>query len=63
MTSWTQVLQERVEEAKSLNGDLMCLGRQIVDFQMVLLENYSALNYTGNLTLVVFNGLCGVVNL
>ncbi|ESW15052.1 hypothetical protein PHAVU_007G040200 [Phaseolus vulgaris] len=42
-------LQDRVVEALDLNVDLMSLGREIVDFhgEMVLLENYSALNYTG----------------
>lgn len=38
----------------------MKVGREIVDFhgEMVLLENYSALNYTGtNLYLVVVQGL------
>lgn len=44
-----KVLQDRLEEADGLNGDLINVGRQIVDFhgEMVLLENYSALNYTG----------------
>ncbi|XP_027085436.2 SPX domain-containing protein 2 [Coffea arabica] len=44
-----KVLQDRLEEADGSNGDLMNVGRQIVDFhgEMVLLENYSALNYTG----------------
>lgn len=44
-----QVLQDRVGEARSLNGNLIKVGREIVDFhgEMVLLENYSALNYTG----------------
>lgn len=44
-----KVLQDRVGEARSLNGDLIKVGREIVDFhgEMVLLENYSALNYTG----------------
>ncbi|CAJ1977388.1 unnamed protein product [Sphenostylis stenocarpa] len=42
-------LQDRVVEALDLNADLMSLGREIVDFhgEMILLENYSALNYTG----------------
>jgi len=46
-----QELQDRVVEALDLNVDLMSLGREIVDFhgEMVLLENYSALNYTGML--------------
>ncbi|KAL2324227.1 hypothetical protein Fmac_023285 [Flemingia macrophylla] len=44
-------LQDKVVEALDSNVDLMSLGREIVDFhgEMVLLENYSALNYTGML--------------
>lgn len=36
-------------KAKDSNEELMKVGREIVDFhgEMVLLENYSALNYTG----------------
>ncbi|TYJ30023.1 hypothetical protein E1A91_A06G106200v1 [Gossypium mustelinum] len=42
-------LQDRAEKAKASDGELMNVGREIVDFhgEMVLLENYSALNYTG----------------
>ncbi|MED6221804.1 hypothetical protein PIB30_058206 [Stylosanthes scabra] len=44
-------LEERVERAIDLDSDaeLMALGREIVDLhgEMVLLENYSLLNYTG----------------
>ncbi|XP_020960821.1 SPX domain-containing protein 2 isoform X1 [Arachis ipaensis] len=42
-------LQDRVAKAKDSNVELMSVGREIVDFhgEMVLLENYSALNYTG----------------
>ncbi|XP_044480739.1 SPX domain-containing protein 1-like [Mangifera indica] len=42
-------LQDRVAKAKGSNEELMKVGREIVDFhgEMVLLENYSALNYTG----------------
>lgn len=42
-------LQDRAEKAKDSNEELMKVGREIVDFhgEMVLLENYSALNYTG----------------
>lgn len=45
-----QELQDRVAEAKDSNEELMRVGREIVDFhgEMVLLENYSALNYTGS---------------
>ncbi|KAJ6382969.1 hypothetical protein OIU77_031405 [Salix suchowensis] len=42
-------LQDKVEKVKDSNEELMREGREIVDFhgEMVLLENYSALNYTG----------------
>ncbi|KAF8406944.1 hypothetical protein HHK36_006065 [Tetracentron sinense] len=42
-------LQDRVANVKDLNEDMMIVGKEIVDFhgEMVLLENYSALNYTG----------------
>ncbi|XP_061376400.1 SPX domain-containing protein 2-like isoform X1 [Gastrolobium bilobum] len=42
-------LQDRVAWAKDSNVELMSVGREIVDFhgEMVLLENYSSLNYTG----------------
>lgn len=45
-----QELQDRVAKAKVLNEDLTDVGREIVDFhgEMVLLVNYSTLNYTGN---------------
>ncbi|XP_022754499.1 SPX domain-containing protein 1-like isoform X2 [Durio zibethinus] len=41
-------LQDRAAKAKVSNEELMEVGREIVDFhgEMVLLENYSALNYT-----------------
>ncbi|XP_021822352.1 SPX domain-containing protein 1-like isoform X2 [Prunus avium] len=47
-------LQDRVAEAKDLAEELMKVGREIVDFhgEMVLLENYSALNYTGLLKIL-----------
>ena len=43
-----QELQDRVAN-KDSNEELMKIGREIVDFhgEMILLENYSALNYTG----------------
>lgn len=48
-----QDLQDRVAEAISNNSkeELMKVSKEIVDFhgEMVLLENYSALNYTGML--------------
>ncbi|XP_061950489.1 SPX domain-containing protein 1-like [Populus nigra] len=42
-------LQDGAGKAKDSNEELMKVGREIVDFhgEMVLLENYSALNYTG----------------
>ncbi|XP_052198543.1 SPX domain-containing protein 1-like [Diospyros lotus] len=42
-------LQDRVAKAKDLTEETMKIRREIVDFhgEMVLLENYSALNYTG----------------
>lgn len=45
-----QELQDKVAWAKNSDAELMSVGREIVDFhgEMVLLENYSALNYTGN---------------
>jgi SPX domain protein involved in polyphosphate accumulation len=44
-----EVLQDRVKESKDSILELMKVGREIVDFhgEMVLMENYSALNYTG----------------
>lgn len=45
-----QLLQDKVDRAMDYSdAELMSLGREIVDFhgEMVLLENYSALNYTG----------------
>lgn len=44
-----QELQDKVAWAKNSDVELMSVGREIVDFhgEMVLLENYSALNYTG----------------
>ncbi|KAG5562809.1 hypothetical protein RHGRI_005511 [Rhododendron griersonianum] len=45
----SKVLQDRVTEVQDSNEDLMTVGKEIVDFhgEMVLLLNYSALNYTG----------------
>ncbi|KAI3867718.1 hypothetical protein MKW92_041937 [Papaver armeniacum] len=42
-------LQDRVAKAKESNDELIKARKEIVDFhgEMVLLENYSALNYTG----------------
>ncbi|KAL3360997.1 hypothetical protein AABB24_014089 [Solanum stoloniferum] len=44
-----KVLKERVAEMRKSNVEVNGLGRDIVDLhgEMVLLENYSALNYTG----------------
>ncbi|KAB1208223.1 SPX domain-containing protein 2 [Morella rubra] len=42
-------LQDRVAKAKDSNEEMIKIRKEIVDFhgEMVLLENYSALNYTG----------------
>ncbi|XP_041022753.1 SPX domain-containing protein 2-like [Juglans microcarpa x Juglans regia] len=42
-------LQDMITKAKDSNEELMQVGRELVDFhgEMVLLKNYSALNYTG----------------
>ncbi|KAF8034482.1 hypothetical protein BT93_C0712 [Corymbia citriodora subsp. variegata] len=42
-------LQDRLGKAKDSNEQMMKIRKEIVDFhgEMVLLENYSALNYTG----------------
>ncbi|KAF8034599.1 hypothetical protein BT93_C0796 [Corymbia citriodora subsp. variegata] len=42
-------LQDRLGKAKYSNEEMMKIRKEIVDFhgEMVLLENYSALNYTG----------------
>jgi hypothetical protein len=44
-----QELQDRVAKAKDSNEEMLKIRKEIVDFhgEMVLLENYSALNYTG----------------
>ncbi len=45
-----QELQDRVAKAKDSNEEMIKIWKEIVDFHgdMVLLENYSALNYTGS---------------
>uniref|UniRef100_A0A0A0LGN0 SPX domain-containing protein n=1 Tax=Cucumis sativus TaxID=3659 RepID=A0A0A0LGN0_CUCSA len=47
--AYVQLLQDKVANVGDSNEMLMKVGRDIVDFhgEMVLLENYSALNYTG----------------
>ncbi|XP_027176015.1 SPX domain-containing protein 1-like [Coffea eugenioides] len=42
-------LQDRVAKAKDFSDEIIKIRKEIVDFhgEMVLLENYSALNYTG----------------
>ncbi|XP_059292739.1 SPX domain-containing protein 1-like [Lycium barbarum] len=44
-----KVLKERVAEMRKSNEEVIRVGRDVVDLhgEMVLLENYSALNYTG----------------
>lgn len=48
-----QELQDRVAKSKDFNEEMIKIRREIVDFhgEMVLLENYSALNYTGTMLL------------
>ncbi|KAL2530855.1 SPX domain-containing protein 2 [Forsythia ovata] len=62
-----KMLKEEVAEAKDSEVELMKIGRKIVDFdgEMILLDNYSALNYTGSCliyTLIFVNGLLYLVN-
>ena len=47
------MLKDRVAEVQDSSEELMTVGREIVDFhgEMVLLLNYSALNYTGTFPL------------
>ncbi|PIN23977.1 Protein involved in vacuolar polyphosphate accumulation, contains SPX domain [Handroanthus impetiginosus] len=49
-----KLLKEDVAEAKDSKEELMKVGRKLVDFhgEMILLENYSALNYTGLLKIL-----------
>lgn len=44
-----QELQDSIAKAKDSSEELIEVGREVVDFhgEMILLENYSALNYTG----------------
>lgn len=44
-----QELQDGVARAKGRNEEMIKIRKEIVDFhgEMVLLENYSSLNYTG----------------
>lgn len=53
---YLQLLQEKVANVGDSNEMLMKVGRDIVDFhgEMVLLENYSALNYTGWCVMLLF---------
>lgn len=48
-----QDLQDRVAKVKDSNEQMMKIRKEIVDFhgEMVLLENYSSLNYTGTFNL------------
>ena len=45
-------MQDRVAKAKEYTEEMIKIRKEIVDFhgEMVLLENYSALNYTGIMT-------------
>ncbi|KAK4422167.1 SPX domain-containing protein 2 [Sesamum alatum] len=49
-----KLLKDDVAEAKDSKEELMKVGRKLVDFhgEMILLENYSALNYTGLLKIL-----------
>lgn len=44
-----QLLQDGISKSKDSDEDILKIKKDIVDFhgEMVLLENYSALNYTG----------------
>ncbi|KAJ8527088.1 hypothetical protein K7X08_029565 [Anisodus acutangulus] len=44
-----KVLKERVAEMRKTNEEVIRVGRDVVDLhgEMILLENYSAVNYTG----------------
>lgn len=57
-----QELQDRVGRVANVdsNEELMEIGREIVDFhgEMILLENYSALNYTGTCLLFLSQNKC-----
>lgn len=46
---FVQLLQDGIAKAKDSNEEILKIKKEIVDFhgEMVLLENYSALNYTG----------------
>ncbi|KAL6511582.1 hypothetical protein OROGR_021179 [Orobanche gracilis] len=48
------LLKDDITEAENSKEELMKVGRKLVDFhgEMVLLENYSALNYTGLLKIL-----------
>ncbi|KAK6129542.1 hypothetical protein DH2020_036700 [Rehmannia glutinosa] len=49
-----KLLKDDVAEAEDSKEELMKVGRKLVDFhgEMILLENYSALNYTGLLKIL-----------
>lgn len=54
-----QELQDMVAKAKDSSEEMTKIRKEIVDFhgEMVLLENYSALNYTGALQLFPFTSV------
>lgn len=54
-----QELQDRVGKAMDSNEEMVKIRKEIVDFhgEMVLLENYSALNFTGTNPLLTFSFL------
>lgn len=51
VTFGLQELRDRVAKAKDRKDEMIKIRKEIVDFhgEMVLLENYSALNYTGKI--------------
>jgi hypothetical protein len=53
-------LQDRVAKVKDYSEEMMKIRKEIVDFhgEMVLLENYSALNYTGAFSILLYNTSC-----
>lgn len=54
-----QELQDRVGKAMDSNEEMIKIRKEIVDFhgEMVLLENYSALNFTGTIPSLTFSFL------
>jgi len=55
-----QELQDSVAQVKGSREEMMKIHKEIVDFhgEMVLLENYSALNYTGTSNFHIYYNIC-----